>query len=136
MPKRKKPHFIQIMWTMYDSKEWRSLQWYSKIAYLRIKRKYNPNNGEKTSVSYREISDEMSQPTFGKAIKELLKVGFIEVVQKGGMFRKRNFYILSYRWKTLRASPLLKHSGYGRLHKAQPRCASDNPKTAKQHSHV
>ena len=84
MSKRKKPGFIQILWTMYDSKEWRSMQWYSKLAYLRIKRKYNPNNGEKISVSYREMQDEMCQATFGKAIKELLKVGFIEVEQKGG----------------------------------------------------
>ena len=108
MSKRKKKLFIQLHHDLYDSKEWRSLQWYSKLAYLRIKRKYNPNNGEKTSVSYREMTDEMSQPTFGKAIKELIKVGFIEVVQKGGLYRKRNYYILSYRWKTLKVSPLLK----------------------------
>jgi len=108
MSKRKKPGFIQILWSMYDSKEWRSMHWYSKIAYLRIKRKYNPNNGEKISVSYREMEDEMCQVTFGKAIKELIEVGFIEVIQKGGLYRKRNYYILSYRWKTLKASPLLK----------------------------
>ena len=105
MSKRKQKLFIQIYHSDYDSKEWRSLHWYSKIAYLRIKRKFNPNQGEKISVSYREMSDEMSQPTFGKAIKELLKIGFVEIVQKGGLYRKRNYYILSYRWKTLKASP-------------------------------
>uniref|UniRef100_A0A6M3JLB6 Uncharacterized protein n=1 Tax=viral metagenome TaxID=1070528 RepID=A0A6M3JLB6_9ZZZZ len=106
MSKKKKPGFIQLHWSVYDSKEWRSLQWYSKIAYLRIKRKYNPNKGEKITVSYREMADEMSQPTFGKAIKELLRVGFIEITQRGGLYRRRNYYILSYRWKTLGASPL------------------------------
>ena len=106
MSRKSKKLFIQLYFDFYDSKEWRSLQWYSKIAYLRIKRKYNPNNGEKITVSYREMADEMSQPTFGKAIKELLKVGFIEVIQKGGLYRRRNYYILSYRWKTLGASPL------------------------------
>jgi len=123
MSKRKKPGYIKIEWTMYDSKEWKCMQWYSKIAYLRIKRKYNPNNGEKISVSYREMEDEMSQPTFGKAIKELIRVGFIEVIQKGGLYRRRNYYTLSYRWKTLKASPLLKHSTVVDIHKAQPRCA-------------
>ena len=108
MSKRTKPGFIQLFWDFYDSEEWRTLHWYSKLAYLRIKRKYNPNKGEQISVSYREMTDEMTQPTFSKAIKELLSVGFIEVVQKGGLYRKRNYYILSYRWKTLNASPLLK----------------------------
>lgn len=102
----KKKGFIQIHWNFYDSKEWKSLHWYSKLAYLRMKRKYNPNNGDHVAVSYREMSDEMSQQSFGRAIKELLEVGFIEVVQKGGLFRKRNFYVFSYRWKTLKASPL------------------------------
>jgi len=92
MSRKSKKLFIQLYFDFYDSKEWRSLQWYSKIAYLRIKRKYNPNNGEKITVSYREMADEMSQPTFGKAIKELLKVGFIEVIQKGGLYRRRNYY--------------------------------------------
>lgn len=108
MSRRKKDSgFILIDWSFYDSKEWKNLQWYSKLAYLRIKRKYNPNNGDKVSVSYREMHDEMCQKSFGKGIKELLKVGFIEVVQKGGLFRKRNYYILSYSWKTLKASSLI-----------------------------
>ncbi len=110
MAKRKKKLFIQLHHDFYDSKEWRSLKMCSKIAYLRIKRKYNPNNGDQVSVSYREMADEMSQPTFGKAINELLRVGFIEVVQKGGLYRRRNYYILSYRWKTLKMSPTEKTS--------------------------
>lgn len=105
---KSKKGFIQLYWDFYDSIEWKSLHWYSKLAYLRIKRKYNPNNGDNVSVSYREMTDEMTQKTFGKAIKELIEVGFIEVVQKGGLFRRRNFYMLSYRWKTLKASPLKK----------------------------
>lgn len=104
MSKRKKKLFIQIHHDFYDSKEWKTLHWYSKLAYLRIKRKYNPNNGDQVSVSYREMTDEMTQKTYGKAIKELLEEGFIEVVQKGGLYRRRNYYTLSYRWKTLKAS--------------------------------
>lgn len=102
MPKRKKPGFIQLLWTFYDSKEWRSLHWYSKLAYLRIKRKYNPGNGEQITVSYREMADEMTQPTFSKAVKELTKVGFIDIEQKGGLSRKRNYYSISTRWILLK----------------------------------
>ena len=124
---RKKPKlFIQLYFDFYDSKEWRSLHWYSKLAYLRIKRKYNPKNGEQIAVSYREVTDEMSQKSFGKAIKELIKVGFIEVIQKGGLYRKRNYYILSYRWKTLKASILPMVD----IHKALPGSAFEIGKIA------
>ena len=98
MSKKKKPGFIQLLWTFYDAKEWRSLHWYSKLAYLRIKRKYNPNNGNQITVSYREMTDEISQKSFGKAIKELTKKGFIDIEQKGGLFRRRNYYTISTRW--------------------------------------
>ena len=103
--KTTKPFIQLLIHELYDTKEWRSLQWYSKLVYLRMKRKYNPNNGEQFTVSYREMSDEMSQKSCGKAIKELNKIGFIEIIQKGGLYRKRNYYIFSYRWKTAGATP-------------------------------
>jgi len=107
LSKKARKLFIQLYFDFYDTKEWRSLQWYSKLLYLRMKRKYNPSKGEYFTVSYREMSDEMSQPTCGKAIKELHAIGFIEIVQKGGLYRKRNYYIFSYRWKTIGATPPL-----------------------------
>jgi DNA-binding transcriptional ArsR family regulator len=102
MSKKKKPGFIQLYWSFYDSQEWRRLHWYSKLVYLRIKRKYNPNTGNQITVSYREMADEMTRPTVSKAIKELSQTGFIDVEQKGGLYRKRNYYTLSSRWCLLR----------------------------------
>ena len=99
MSKRKPKLFIQIYFDFYDSPKWRSLKWYSKIAYLRMKRKYNPRHTEQITVSYKEMADEMSEPTFGKAVKELSRIGFIDIDQKGGMYRKRNYYTLSTRWR-------------------------------------
>ena len=101
--RKKSKLFVQLYFDFYDSPEWRSLHWYSKLAYLRMKRKYNPNKSEKITVSYREMTDEMSQPTFAKAIKELVKVGFIDYEQKGGLFRKRNYYSFSFKWKMIRS---------------------------------
>lgn len=127
--KRKPKLFIQLHHDFYDSKEWRSLHWYSKLVYLRIKRKYNPKINEKIAVSYREMADEMCQSTFGKAIKELIKVGFVEVIQKGGLFRKRNYYILSYRWKSLKLSCLPRVAMVD-IHKALPHSAVEIAKKA------
>ena len=97
--RKKKKLFIRLTHELYDTKTWREMHWYSKLAYLRIKRKYNPNKSEQITVSYREMEDEMTQPTFSKAIKELSKNGFIEITQKGGLYRRRNYYRLTEGWR-------------------------------------
>ena len=97
--RKNKDNFIQLKWELYDTKMWREMHWYSKLAYLRIKRKYRPVKGEQITVSYREMLDEMTMPTFAKAIKELSKNGLIEITQKGGLYRRRNYYILSENWR-------------------------------------
>jgi len=120
--KKKAKLFIQLYFDFYDSPKWRSLKWYSKLSYLRMKRKYNPRHSEQIPVSYKEMADEMSEPTFSKAIKELSKIGFIDIVQKGGMYRKRNFYSFSHRWQmpTLlpMASPVAPPPAMVDIHKA------------------
>ena len=93
--------FIQLNLEIYDSPKWRSLKWYSKLAYLRIKRNRITKEDKKIVLTYREILDEMSQPTFSKALKELLESGFIEIVQTGGLLKKKNYYALSNKWETI-----------------------------------
>jgi len=99
MSRKRKKLFIQIYHDLYDSTTWRGMQWYSKLLYFRIKRKYNPRKGEKITVSYKEMEDEMSQPTFSKAKKELVERCLIRVTQKGGLYRRRNYYGLSEEWR-------------------------------------
>lgn len=99
MSRKRTKLFIQIYHELYDSETWRGMHWYSKLAYLRIKRKYNPRRSEEISVSYREMLDEMTQPTFAKAIRELEKRELIKITQKGGLYRKRNYYALSESWR-------------------------------------
>jgi hypothetical protein len=64
-----------------------------------MKRKYNPARSDEITVSYREMEDEMTQKTFSKAVKELIAERLITVTQKGGLYRKRNFYRLSEDWR-------------------------------------
>jgi len=111
MAKKRTKLFIQLYFDFYDTKEWRSLKWYSKLAYLRFKRKYNPRHSEKITVSYKEMTDEMSEPTFKKAIQELEEVGFIDIEQKGGLYRKRNYYSFSHRWRMKGLLPLPQTGG-------------------------
>ena len=91
--------FILIKWELYDTQVWREMKWYSKLAYLRIKRKFHPEKSKEITVSYREMEDEMTKPTFAKAIRELADNEFIRIEQKGGLYRRRNYYSLSEGWR-------------------------------------
>lgn len=99
MSRKRTKLFIQIHHELYDSATWKGMHWYSKLAYLRIKRKYNPRMGEEITVSYEEMKDEMAKTTFAKAIRELEKRGFIKIESKGGLYRRRNYYTLSNEWR-------------------------------------
>ena len=88
---------INLSYEIYDSELWRSLAWYSKISYLRINRKYNIAEPDTpVRVTYSEMFDEMSQPTFGKAVKELHKFGFIELFRT---IENTSLYTPSNRWE-------------------------------------
>lgn len=106
MSRRRKELFIQIKHELYDTKVWREMHWYSKLAYLRFKRKYSPGK-EEFSLSYREMKDEMTMPTFAKAIKELERSGFIGIKRRGGLYREKNLYRLSEEWRLKGVSPLV-----------------------------
>ena len=41
----------------------------------------------------------MERRTFAKALRELEKFGFIKITQKGGLYRKRNYFMLSDDWR-------------------------------------
>ena len=106
MSRKRTKLFIQIYHELYDSETWKSLHWYSKLAYMRIKRNYNPKMGEGITVTYSQIRDEMTPKTFSKAIKELIEAKLVTKEQHGGLFRKKNVFKLSEQWR-LEASSLM-----------------------------
>ena len=107
MSRKRTKLFIQIYHELYDSETWRSLHWYSKLAYMRIKRNYNPNMGKDITVTYSQIRDEMTPKTFSKAIKELVSVGLITKEQCGGLYRKKNLFQLSEQWRLRTQLPMV-----------------------------
>jgi hypothetical protein len=91
--------FVALSWEVIDSAAWASLTNAARVALVHLKRKVvKPNPGE-ISLSYREMEKIMDRHTFSRALRQLEMVGFIEIEQKGGLFRRRNFFLLSDRWR-------------------------------------
>ena len=75
-------------------------------VYIRIKQKYNGYNENDLSLTHREVKYKIkSSATFYNVIiPELLKLGFIEIVKKGGLHKQPNIYKLSEEWKYITES--------------------------------
>jgi Fe2+ or Zn2+ uptake regulation protein len=73
------------------SKEWKSLTPSEKLIYIYIKANYNGLNNGKIPFKYSEAKDEFSDTTIWRALKRLVKKGWIQKTRHGGMFR---FYCL------------------------------------------
>lgn len=54
---------------------------------------------EKLSLTYSEVKGKMGNNRFSKSIKELQKNGFLELLEHGGLYRRKNIYVLSNDWK-------------------------------------
>lgn len=102
MSRRKKKRlarFIALAWELVDSEAWKRLSNASRVALVHLKRKVtNPNPGQ-ICLSYNEMEKIMHRQTFARAIRQLEKFGFIVKEQMGGLYRRRNYFLLSEDWR-------------------------------------
>lgn len=97
--KNKLPPFVPIFREMLKSPAWESLGNASRVAYIHIKAKVvSPTPGD-VSLSYNEMERIMERRTYSWALKELEELGFIEKSQRGGLYRRRNFFRLIEEWR-------------------------------------
>ena len=109
MPRRKSskskedrlPPFAAILKHMLQSKAWENLSNPARVAYVHMKGKLCNAHQTEVTLSYREMEKFMHQNTFTRAIKQLVENGFIEIEQKGGLYRKRNYYTLIEGWRQI-----------------------------------
>ena len=97
--KHKSPPFVLILKEMLKSNAWQNLTNASRVAYLHLKAKSVSTNPGELTLSYVEMGKIMRGETFSKALKQLEAEGFILRTQRGGLYRKRNFFRLSEEWK-------------------------------------
>ena len=102
MSRRKKSklsRFVALQWEIIDSPAWESLTNASRVAYVHLKRKIVSANPGEISLSYREMEKIMHRHTFSDALRQLESTGFISREQRGGLYRRRNFFRLTEEWR-------------------------------------
>ncbi len=87
---------------MTESAAWTALSFAAVWVYIELKKKFTYKHGfTRLILPYSEVSWKMASCTYSKAIKELIKYGFIRYVEHGGFPRRPNVFALSEGWKTI-----------------------------------
>jgi len=82
-------------------KYWRLLNGAAKIFYLHLKARYNGSNNGEIELPYRSMKDVKgcsNHRTISRASKELQKKEWIEVEERGGLYRHKNLYKLTFKY--------------------------------------
>jgi len=100
------PH-VRIYFAMMESKAWKALPTAAQIIYLWMLKEHRGRETNRFSLSYSQIQD---RTAFGNnrisaAVKALEKAGFINILERGGLFKAWNVYALSDQWKTVGGAP-------------------------------
>jgi len=86
---------------MLQGSAWESLGNGARVAYIHIKAKCVSFEPMEISLSYKEMERIMTRQTFARALRELEQFGFIKRTQRGGLYRKRNYFLLIDDWKRI-----------------------------------
>ncbi len=90
--------FYALTWRMLDSPAWKELSGNDIKVFLRIARRFTRINGGKgIRLPYSEMG--CSTDTIAKAIKNLERLGFINIERQGSIVNGASIYGLSVRWK-------------------------------------
>ena len=84
--KKKGPNFVMVRKDLLKDPEWRKLRSSSKVVYIYLRNQFNHETIGELSLAYSRISDFMSSSTINEAFKELQKAGFIEKINRGGLY--------------------------------------------------
>jgi hypothetical protein len=92
--------FVPLYREMLKSSAWQGLSNTAKLAYINIKLNHFGNNANKIICPYTTITNKMSPTTWAKATNDLVRHGFIVMVEETrGLGRLPNIYALSNNWK-------------------------------------
>ncbi len=91
--------FVPVPTDMLESKAWENLTNAARVAYIHIFKKFFFNYKKPVSTTYNEMERFMTRYTYASAIRQLEENGFIEKTQKGGIFRRRNYFTASEGWR-------------------------------------
>jgi hypothetical protein len=84
---------------MLNNEAWLGLGNAARVAFIYFKNKSFPPNPEGFELTYKDMKPVMSREAFSKAIKELETGGFIERMQRGGLYNQKSLYRMANQWQ-------------------------------------
>lgn len=100
--KNRLPPFVAIFREMLKSEAWKDLTNASRVAYVHLKGKCINAHGGEVTLSFKEMERIMDRHTFKRSLDQLEASGFITKEQRGGLYRRRNYFRFSEQWRTFR----------------------------------
>ena len=93
-------HYVKLDNSMTESAAWTSLSSVAVWVYIELRKRFTyEHEFSRLVLPYSTVNWKMSPHTYSKAIKELVKYGFIRYVEHGGLPRRPNVFALSDSWK-------------------------------------
>lgn len=102
------PPFVMMERPTLESAEWKQLSHSEMISYLYIKKNFNGRNNGKIPMKYLETKDIFAPATFAKALKGLVRKGWVEKTDYGGLHRHYSLFKLTGKYDKIRFA-----RGYG-----------------------
>jgi hypothetical protein len=105
MSKKKKnvwnpdPPYAQIENKLVNSEAFKNLKTHTKWLYVEFRLRYHGDNPRDIIFTQKEAKKIMDLVTFRVDYKKLIKLGFIDLVKRGGFYKQPHIFGLSKRWE-------------------------------------
>ena len=94
-----KPPYAQIEQGLRDSEGFKGLKAHTKWLYVEFRLRYRGSNARNITLTEREAKKIMHAETFRADYRKLIKLGFIDLIKRGGFYKEKHIFGLSNRWK-------------------------------------
>ena len=81
---------------------WERLTNAARVAYVMLKAECNHAGQNEVKLPYSDIRKIMKTDTFARSIRQLEGLGFIEITQHGGLYRRTNTYKFIEDWRKIK----------------------------------
>lgn len=86
---------------MTDSAAWTSLTDSAIWLYIEMRKSFKHKNGgnSRLRLPYKNVAWRMARGTYTKSMRQIVRFGFLRIVEHGGLPKRPTIYALSESWK-------------------------------------
>ena len=94
--------FVPVVKHMIVSPAFKKLTNASRVAYLLLKAQVNGKGQKEVKFPYSHATAYMDRKTFTRSVRQLRDLGFIEISDSGGLYRRTNVYRFIEKWRHIK----------------------------------